>query len=198
MEPIEKFGRMDRRHAVKTLLRDRDGICVVTGLGSPTYDVMALGDHDLNYYLWGAMGSAVMVGLGIAQSQPQRKVVVITGDGEMLMGMGSLATIAVQKPTNLSIVVLDNEHYGETGMQRSHTGRDIQLANIADVCGFDWTMQIKQEAEVETLRARIHQQQSLNFASIKIAANSHERTMPARDGVYIKNRFRMALGFKPN
>jgi thiamine pyrophosphate-dependent acetolactate synthase large subunit-like protein len=87
--------------------------------GPRTYDIAALGDHDRNFYLWGAMGGAVMIGLGIALAQPKLPVVVITGDGEMLMGMGSLATVGLQKSGNLSIVVLDNEVYGKTGGRRA-------------------------------------------------------------------------------
>jgi thiamine pyrophosphate-dependent acetolactate synthase large subunit-like protein len=108
----------------------------VTGLGSPSYDVHAAGDHDGNYYLWGAMGAAALVGFGLAQAQPDRTVLVVTGDGEQLMGLGGLATIAIAAPANLVIVVLDNGHYGETGMQRSHTGLGLDLAAIAKAAGF--------------------------------------------------------------
>lgn len=189
---------LDRREAVKTLLRDRGNLLVVTGLGSPTYDVMAAGDHDLNYYLWAAMGSAATVGLGLARARPERKVVVITGDGEMLMGMGALATIGVQKPANLSIVVLDNGHYGETGMQVSHTGQGIELAEVARACGFDWSAEVSNSGAVDELRARIHGSPGLNFATVKVGADNHPRVLPPRDGVHIKNRFRAALGFTPN
>src|SRR5438045_922660 len=98
---------ISRREAVAEILAQRDAMLVVAGLGSPTYDVFAAGDHDLNFYLWGAMGSAAMVGLGLALAQPDRSVVVFTGDGEMLMGLGSFATIAQRRPPNLSIIVLD-------------------------------------------------------------------------------------------
>ena len=194
----KKTANIDRRDTVKALLKERGDMLVVTGLGSPSYDVMAVGDHDNNYYLWAAMGSASTVGLGIANTQPDRKVLVITGDGEMLMGIGSLATIAVQYPTNLSIVVLDNGHYGETGMQLSHAGRGIQLDKIAEACGFDWTATIQDMAGVEALRDRIHSQVSLNFATIKVDPENKPRVLPPRDGVYIKNRFRASLGFPQN
>ncbi len=112
---------MERREFVTRLLADRGDLAVVCGLGSPTYDVAAAGDHPLNLYLWGAMGGAAMIGLGLALARPDRRVAVLTGDGEALMGLGSLATIGVKQPANLAIVVLDNQHYGETGMQPSHT-----------------------------------------------------------------------------
>ena len=127
---------LGRRVAVAELLKDRGDLLVVSGLGSPSYDVHAAGDHPGNYYLWGAMGSAALIGLGLAQACPQRKVAVITGDGEQLMGLGGLATIAVARPKNLDVVVIDNGRYGETGMQLSHTGFTIDLARIATACGF--------------------------------------------------------------
>ena len=121
---------MDRREAVAKLLDAKEGALLVTGLGSPSYDVHAHGDRDENYYLWGAMGSAALVGLGLAQAQKNKRVMVITGDGEQLMAFGSLATIAVAKPANLDIIVLDNQRYGETGMQLSHTELGIDLAAV--------------------------------------------------------------------
>ncbi len=127
---------MDRRPFVAGLLVERGDLMVVTGLGSSTYDVAACGDHPLNFYLWSAMGSTAMVGLGLALARPDRRVAVITGDGDMLMGMGSLATIGVKQPKNLSIVVLDNRHYSATGMQASHTAAGIDLAATAQACRF--------------------------------------------------------------
>src|ERR1700712_2221865 len=118
---MTEFGTLDRRQTVATLLADRGDLLVVSGLGSPTYDVFAAGDHDANFYLWGAMGGAALIGLGLALAQPSRPVAVITGDGEALMGVGGLLTIAVKQPPNLSIIVLDNGHFGETGMQLSHS-----------------------------------------------------------------------------
>ena len=103
----------------------------MTGLGSASYDVFAAGDRDSNYYLWGAMGGATSLALGLALAQPDKSVVVITGDGEQLMGIGSLATIAAKQPSNLTIVVLDNGHFGETGMQRSHTSLGTDLVAVA-------------------------------------------------------------------
>ena len=190
-------GTLDRRKVVATLLADRRDLLVVTGLGSPSYDVMAAGDHDNNYYLWAAMGSAAMVGLGLASAQPTKSVLVITGDGEMLMGLGSLATIALRKPANLTIAVLDNGHYGETGMQLSHAGKGIALDRVAAACGFGWAGEIRDMDGVSALKTRVAARQGLAFATIKITAENPPRILPPRDGPYIKNRFRAALGHAP-
>ena len=187
---------LPRREVVATLLKDRRDTLVVTGLGSPSYDVHAAGDQDANYYLWGAMGGAALVGLGLAQAQPQRRVLVITGDGEQLMAFGSLATIAVARPNNLDIVVLDNEHYGETGMQQSHTGRGIDLAKVAAACGFADARTLTAMAEVAALAQNIGSPPSgPRLFVLKIAADSPPRSLPSRDAVHIKNRFRAHLGF---
>jgi thiamine pyrophosphate-dependent acetolactate synthase large subunit-like protein len=186
---------MNRRHAVATLLQDRSDLLVVSGLGSPSYDVMAAGDHDQNYYLWAAMGSAAMIGLGLATAQPQHKVLVITGDGEMLMGTGSLATIAVKRPKNLTIVVLDNGHYGETGMQLSHTGQGIALHKIAEACGFDSSVHIDNTDALHQLRSQIYTEDALRFATVRVDPANEPRVLPPRDGVHVKNRFRQSLGF---
>ena len=116
---------IERRQAVRRILANRGETLVVCGLGSSTYDVFAAGDDDRNFYLWGAMGGAVMIGLGLAIAQPDKPVMVITGDGEALMGLGALASVATQKPDNMTIIVLDNAHFGETGMQPSHTGHAL-------------------------------------------------------------------------
>lgn len=190
-------GTLDRRAVVAALLEGRKDLLVVTGLGSASYDVMAAGDHDNNYYLWAAMGSAAMVGLGLAKAQPDKSVIVITGDGEMLMGFGALATIALQKPANLSIVVLDNGHYGETGMQVSHAGRGIDLHRVAATCGFAWADEIRDMAGVADLRDRISRRDGTKLATVKIKPENPPRVLPPRDGVHVKNRFRAALGFDP-
>src|SRR5258707_13851127 len=142
-------SNLRRRAAIARILAEREDTLVVTGLGSSTYDCAAVGDHSFNFYLWGAMGSAVSVGFGLALGQPNRRVLVITGDGEMLMVLGSLATVAVKRPDNLSIVVIDNEHYGETGMQRTHTSAGVDLAGIACRGGFPQTATIRRAGELD-------------------------------------------------
>ena len=187
-------GSLDRRAVTAKLLEDRGDLLVVTGLGSPSYDAMAAGDHDLNYYLWAAMGSAATVGFGLAMTQRDKPVLVLTGDGEMLMGLGALASIGQKLPPNLTIVVLDNGHYGETGMQTSHTGRDIELARFAEAANFPWTRVVTDMDGVGDLRTRMQSRSGTSFAAIKIAAENLPRALPPRDGVHVKNRFRAALG----
>src|SRR3954451_12146815 len=132
---MSKANLLDRRRVVSGLLDERNNAIVVGGLGASTYDIAAAGDHDRNFYLWGAMGGAVMIGLGMALAQPKLPVVVITGDGEMLMGMGSLATVGLQQPGHLSIIVLDNEAFGDTAGQPRPTGASTDLVGIARCCG---------------------------------------------------------------
>ena len=182
-----------RREVVSQLLDERGDMRVVAGLGAPAWDITAAGDHDLNFPMWGAMGGATMLGLGLALAQPKRKVLVITGDGEMLMGLGSLATIAVQKPRNLYIVVLDNERFGETGNQRTHTASGADLAGIARASGIADTRTITTLAEVDALRADLHRLAGPLVAVLKIGADPEPKALPPRDGPYLAHRMREAL-----
>lgn len=184
---------IERREAVSRLVADRGDLLVVAGLGSPVYDLYAAGDHPLNFYLWGAMGSAVMVGFGLALAQPGRPVLVLVGDGEMLMGLGSLATLAQHKPANLSIVILDNEQYAETGMQKTATGHGVDLEEIARACCAGKAGTIRDQNDLEALRGGIHARDGLKVFVLKIAAGDMARTVPMRDGAAIKMRFRAAL-----
>jgi thiamine pyrophosphate-dependent acetolactate synthase large subunit-like protein len=180
-----------------TLLAERgDDLLVVPGLGSTTYDLAALGDDNRNFYLWGAMGGAAMIGLGLALAQPAKRVAVITGDGEMLMGMGSLATIGIQRPRNLAIVVFDNGVFGETGMQPSHTQSGVDLITVAGACGFGPCLDVRDEAGLRDLAGRLKSLRETLFARVLIAAEEPPRVLPERDGVVLKDRFRAALGVK--
>jgi thiamine pyrophosphate-dependent acetolactate synthase large subunit-like protein len=195
---MSKANLLERRSVVSALLEGRKDAVVVGGLGASTYDIAAAGDHDRNFYLWGAMGGAVMIGLGVALAQPKLPVVVITGDGEMLMGMGSLATVGLQKPKNLTIVVLDNEVYGETGGQASHTGTNTDLVGVAQSCGISDARAISTMSEVEAFAKTMHDaSQGPRFASVKIDSANLERVLASRDGTFIVNRIRGALGFNP-
>ena len=184
---------LERRDAVAAILRPRGDALVVSGLGSPTWDVAAAGDSPLNFYMWGAMGGAAMVGLGLALAQPRRRVVVITGDGELLMGLGSLATIGVDCTPNLSIVVLDNEHYGETGMQASHTARGIDLAGIAAAARFPSTTTIYTSAELDAWVPTVYGAPGPVLGVVKVRATQPALQVPIREGTLIKARFREAL-----
>jgi thiamine pyrophosphate-dependent acetolactate synthase large subunit-like protein len=184
---------LDRREFVQKLLVDRKDLAVVSGLGSPTYDLAACGDHPLNFYLWGAMGSAAMIGLGLALAQPALRVLVLTGDGEALMGLGSLATIGVKQPANLVIVVLDNQHYGETGMQPSHTGAGIDLVAVAKACKFVDGFHVSEIGAVSRIRDLVHHGGGPILVQARISNDAAPRVLPIRDGHAVKLRFMEAL-----
>ncbi|HEY6966656.1 MAG TPA: thiamine pyrophosphate-dependent enzyme [Burkholderiales bacterium] len=184
---------LKRRDVVEALLHERKGLLVVAGLGSTAWDITAAGDSPLSFPLWGAMGSAAMIGLGLALAQPKRRVLVITGDGEMLMGMGSLATVGVQKPRNLAVVVIDNERYGETGMQRTHTASGVDLSKVARGCGFKTSRLIRSKGQLSGLRKAIHHSPGPLFAQVKVVAEKIPLVLPPRDGGLLKTRFRKAL-----
>jgi thiamine pyrophosphate-dependent acetolactate synthase large subunit-like protein len=186
-------AKLDRRSVVRALLERRGDLLVVAGLGSSAWDCTAAGDHPLTFPLWGAMGSACMIGLGLAIAQARRRVLVVTGDGEMLMGLGSLATIAVQRPGNLAIVVLDNERYGETGMQESHTARGTDLAAVARACGFAKAGIVGNNDQIAAMRSEIHRGKGPLFYQVKVRRDPVPLVLPPRDGAYLKHRFREAL-----
>ena len=188
---------VSRREFVANLLKAVPDALVVTGLGSPSYDVFAAGDRHENFYLWGAMGGSTSLGLGLALAQPEKKVVVITGDGEQLMGIGSLMTIGVQAPKNLTIVVLDNGHFGETGMQRSHASLGADLVGLAKASGIADAHLIASDDGYAEIAKRINQKSVTSFNQVLIAADEPPRALPSRDGVYVKNRFRATLGLQP-
>ena len=189
---MSKANLLDRRAVVSGLLANRKDAIVVGGLGASTYDMAAAGDHDRNFYLWGAMGGAVMIGLGMALAQPKLPVVVITGDGEMLMGLGSLATIGVQKPNNLAIVVFDNGLYGETGMQASHTSGGVDLLDVARGCGIERVIEAGDEAGLKELAGLLATSDRTLFARVRITPDDPPRVLPEKDGVAIKDRVRRA------
>jgi thiamine pyrophosphate-dependent acetolactate synthase large subunit-like protein len=189
--------RLERRAAMATLLAGRDdNLLVIPGLGSTAWDAAAAGDNDRNFYLWGAMGGAAMIGLGLALAQPRRRVAVITGDGEMLMGLGSLATIGIQKPRNLAVIVFDNGVYGETGMQPSHTQSGVDLIAVAGACGIATCLDVREEGALANLAQRLKTLNETLFARVLIAAEEPPRVLPLRDGVALKERFRAALGVR--
>lgn len=186
-------GQLQRREVVARVLAPRGDALVVTGLGSTTYDAFAVGDSPLTFYLWGAMGGAAMIGLGLANAQPQRRVLVLTGDGEMLMGLGSLAAIGAERTPNLSIIVIDNELYAETGMQPTHTGRGVDLAGIARAAGFAHAELVRTRAELEAAVPRVYSAKGPLLLAVKVSSEPAPLALPPRDGPYLRSRFRSAL-----
>ncbi|WP_270933208.1 thiamine pyrophosphate-dependent enzyme [Falsiroseomonas oryzae] len=184
---------LDRRDVVRGLLEDRGNLLVVAGLGASAWDITAAGDCATNFPLWGGMGGAAMIGLGLALAQPDRRVLVITGDGEMLMGLGALCTIAVQSPPNLAVVVLDNEHYSETGGQETATRHGVDLVAIARGAGIGDCRAVHGAQEIGPLRNAIHATTAPLFAVVKIATGNHPLVLPPREGAFLTARFREAV-----
>jgi thiamine pyrophosphate-dependent acetolactate synthase large subunit-like protein len=193
MDTLRSATMLDRRELVQRLLVDRGNLLVVPGLGSATYDVAAAGDHPLNFYLWGAMGGTAMIALGLALARPDRRVVAIPGDGDMLMGLGSLATIGVKQPNNLVVVVLDNARYGETGMQASHTDAGVDFAALALACRFRQARTLTRIEEAADVRKLLHAGEGPILVNAKIKPDDVPRVLPLRDGHSIKDRFIAAL-----
>ena len=186
-------GPMHRREVVNALLDKRGEALVDAGLGSTAWDCTAAGDSPLTFPLWGAMGTAAMVGLGLALAQPRRRVLVITGDGEMLMGLGSLATIGAQAPRNLAVAVIDNERYGETGMQATHTAHGVDLAAVALGCRFASGRVVRDPKDLDAARTSLLAAEGPVLVQFKVAAEKVPLVLPPHDGVTLKERFRRAL-----
>jgi len=190
---MQDQSKLSRRAAVARILAERGDGLVVTGLGSSTYDCAAVGDHPNNFYLWGAMGSALTVGLGLAMAQPRRRVLVITGDGELLMGLGALATVGMKKPENLAVAVIDNEHYGETGMQRTHTSAGVDLAGIALQSGFREAATVRHGNELNPAASLLGKAIGPVLVVLKVSTTKDPLVLPSWDGPYLKMRFREAV-----
>jgi thiamine pyrophosphate-dependent acetolactate synthase large subunit-like protein len=184
---------LNRRDVVARIVKDRSDTLVVTGLGSATWDAAAAGDHPNNFYLWGGMGAAAVTGLGLARAQPDRRVIVLTGDGEMLMGIGALATIAVAAPANLAVCVIDNQHYGETGMQEAHTSHGVDLAGMAAAAGFANTATVWTKEDVEGALPLLYETKGPVFVDIKVTTDPVPMILPMRDGTAIRARFRESV-----
>ncbi len=186
-------NQMKRRPAVAQLIRDRDNLLIVAGLGSAVWDVEAVGQNDLNFYILGAMGSVVPIAIGLALAQPDRPVLALTGDAELLMAAGSIATASIRRPSNLSVVVLDNGRFGETGSQISHTGQGVDLTAMASAAGFKIAQTISSSDQIDDVRASMHRCEGPAFYNLLVASEMPEVVMPVRDGAHLKHRFRMQL-----
>ncbi len=193
MATKKKEPALLRRAVVKKILAKRGDAAVVTGIGNAIHDVFAAGDDDRNMYLSGIMGGASMVAFGVALAQPRRRVIVITGDGELLAGIGSLATIGVEKPKNLSIVVIDNQAYGATGNQHTHTARGVDLVGIAKASGFERAEQVSKASELDGMIDAIYRGDGPYFAVVKVSTRSGPRGDAPKDGTLLARRFRAAV-----
>ena len=199
---------LQRRPLVKQILAGADdNLLVIAGLGSSNWDITEAGDRPLNMPLWGGMGATVGMGLGLALAQPGKRVLVITGDGDMLMSLGVLATIAAQQPDNLAVCVLDNEKFGETGNQATHTsprnngptdsGAGTDLAMVARGCGIADAGTVRAEGEVAQLVKDLRTGKGPVFRLVKVMVEKLEFVMPPQDGAHLKDRFRQALLGRP-
>jgi len=184
---------LPRKEAARALMNQVGDQLIVCGLGSPVSDVSSTKDRDLNFYLVGAMGSAAPIGLGLALAQPEHAVVVVTGDAELMMNVGILATIGIKQPHNLSILVFDNERFGETGGQMSHTAHGIDIAALAAACRFTQTAVVRQARELTAALERTHALAGPYLAVIKVDPERVPISIPIKDGVLCKGRFRKAL-----
>ncbi|MAI44864.1 MAG: aldehyde dehydrogenase [Hyphomicrobiaceae bacterium TMED74] len=187
-------NKIQRRQFVADLLAKRDGALVVPGLGSPTWDTFAAGDSPEYLYSWGGMGMAVPTALGLALAQPDKHILALTGDGEMMMGIGSLGVVANHAPSNLGILVLDNEHFGETGKQTGLTSNQADLCKVAEGFGITKTMLVTEHSAVDDLAELVFKTPGPTFAVAKIALSEDPWMLPEKDGAAIARRFRVALG----
>ena len=189
-------NKIARRPFVADLLARRGRSLIVCGLGSPTWDCFAAGDSPEYLYSWGGMGLAVPTALGIALAQPSRRVVCVTGDGELLMGIGCLGVVADQAPTNLGILVLDNETFGETGRQRGLTSGRTDIATVAKGFGIAKTMTVTEQGAAPELAKLLFDTPGPVLAIAKIAVTEDPWALPEKDGAAIAHRFRDALGLR--
>jgi len=186
---MSKSNYLNRRELTGALLARREGALVVPGLGSPTWDCFAAGDSGEILYSWGGMGLCVPTALGVALARPERRVLAMTGDGELLMGIGSLAVVGAQAPKNLGILVLDNEHFGETGRQSGLTGLHTNLCAIARGAGIANTLDVTSMDQIDALAELMFHAPGPAFAVAKIALTEHPWLLPEKDGATIARRF---------
>jgi thiamine pyrophosphate-dependent acetolactate synthase large subunit-like protein len=185
---------LDRREAVPALLGRHEDFLIVTGLAGTAKDIAALTqDGEHTFTMAGAMGAACMMGLGLALARPDKRVLVITGDGELLMNLGALATIAVMNPANLSIVCVDNGHYGETGYQKSHTSLGVDLEKIAIGSGIKMTRTIRSGAEIADGARLLRAGNGTAFVLLRVKPTDPPGYKRNMDAAAVRTRFKTAL-----
>lgn len=189
---------LDRRAAVPALIGRHEDFLIVTGLAGTARDIAALtGDGAHVYTMAGAMGGAAMIGLGLALARPDRRVLVVTGDGELLMNVGALATIAVQNPPNLAILCVDNGRYGETGCQHSHTSLGVDLERIAAGSGIRATRRIAAESDLADGARLLREGNGAAFVLLRVRPSEPPATKRNMDPAACRHRFRAALLGRP-
>ena len=185
---------LDRREAVPRLIGRHEDFLFVTGLAGTARDIAALTHDGAHIYtMAGAMGGACMIGLGLALARRDRRVLVVTGDGELLMNVGALATIAVMNPPNLAIVCVDNGHYGETGYQQSHTSLGTDLEKIASGAGIRLTRTIEQQADIPAAARLIREGNATSFVLLRVKPTEPPSFKRVMDPALCRDRFRAAL-----
>lgn len=185
---------LDRREAVPALIGRHEDFLIVTGLAGTARDIAALTDDGAHTYtMAGAMGGAAMIGLGLALARRDRRVLVVTGDGELLMNVGALATIAVTNPPNLAIVCVDNGHYGETGYQKSHTSLGVDLEKIAAGAGIKLTRTIEDAEDLAAGARLIREANATAFVLLRVAPTEPPKFKRVMDPAFCRDRFRAAL-----
>ena len=185
---------LDRIDAVPAIIGDHNDFLIVTGLAGASKDLAHLtNDGDHLFTMAGAMGAACAMGLGLALAQPTRKVLVVTGDGELLMNMGSLATIATLNPPNLSILCVDNGHYGETGYQKSHTSLGVDLDVIAQGSGIKTTRTVQAEDEIAEGARILRESNGSSFVLLRVKPTDGPKIKRNMNANECRSRFRHAL-----
>ena len=185
---------LDRREAVPVLVGRHEDFLFVTGLAGTARDIAALTEDGAHIYtMAGAMGGACAMGLGLALARPDKRVLVVTGDGELLMNVGTLATIAVLDPPNLAILCVDNGHYGETGYQKSHTSLGVDLERIAAGAGIRRTGTVAREGDLAGGARLIREGNGAAFVLLKVKPDDPPPYKRNLDPAACRLRFRQAL-----
>jgi thiamine pyrophosphate-dependent acetolactate synthase large subunit-like protein len=191
---VRKSSELTRTAALAAVVDDPDRFLIVCGLGTAAFDASRLTENGANLFpIDGAMGCALPVGLGLALARPERQVLVMTGDGELLMNLGALSTASAQAPANLSVLVLDNGTWGLTGGQATHAAMGTDLTAVAAACGFPVALTVATAAELDTGRAALADSSQLTFVRLELNAEAPEPYPFERHGPPIRKRFRDAL-----
>ena len=184
---------MTRLEATRLLVAQLADDIVVASLGHPAYDLFAAGDRAEHFYTWGSMGLASSIGLGLAFAKPDRRIIVLDGDGSLLMNLGSLATIGWTRPANLVLIVWDNGLYGTTGGQPTATADGADLEMAAKAMGFAATKTVHTAEDMNGVLARTRVEPG-PWAIVAKVSESVPAVKPPLDCVSIKQRFMAAIG----